>query len=106
MNKIRKTLSGLDCSTVSSEGFVAVEDDNECTAQIMTDEDISEFVRSSKNINDADSGDENEWNNSALVLTLSNMRNIMKSMLNYLNVHSNGELNSEMDGLEQFVDQF
>ncbi|GFU57224.1 hypothetical protein TNCV_3634161 [Trichonephila clavipes] len=49
-----------DCPTVSSEEFVEVNDDNVCTAPIMTDEDISEFVQSSKNTIDAVSDDKKE----------------------------------------------
>ncbi|GFV31294.1 hypothetical protein TNCV_2012981 [Trichonephila clavipes] len=45
-----------------SEEFVAVNDDNVCTAPIRADNDFLEFVQSSKNI-DADSNDENETNN-------------------------------------------
>ncbi|GFW37695.1 HTH_Tnp_Tc3_2 domain-containing protein [Trichonephila clavipes] len=44
----------------------------------MADKDILEFVRSSKNIIDADSKDENEMNNAAPVTTSSEMRNIIK----------------------------
>ncbi|GFV38442.1 hypothetical protein TNCV_4393231 [Trichonephila clavipes] len=46
---------------MSSEENVAVNDDNVCSiATIMKDEDILEFVQSSKNIFDADSNGENE----------------------------------------------
>ncbi|GFT38481.1 hypothetical protein TNCV_1247761 [Trichonephila clavipes] len=45
----------------------------------MADKHILEFVQSSKNIIDADSGGENEMNNAASVPTSSKMRNIMKS---------------------------
>ncbi|GFT33781.1 transposable element Tcb1 transposase [Trichonephila clavipes] len=51
-----------DCLTVSSEESVTADDDNVCTAPIMADKDILEFVKSSKNIIDADSDDENEMN--------------------------------------------
>ncbi|GFV82780.1 SCAN domain-containing protein 3 [Trichonephila clavipes] len=34
----------LDCLTVSSEDFVAVDDDNVCTAPIEADKDILDFV--------------------------------------------------------------
>ncbi|GFT27813.1 hypothetical protein TNCV_10331 [Trichonephila clavipes] len=40
----------------SSKEFVAVDDDNVCTAPIMANKDISEFVQSSKNI----TGDQEE----------------------------------------------
>ncbi|GFV29674.1 SCAN domain-containing protein 3 [Trichonephila clavipes] len=80
MNKIWKTPAGLDCFTVSSEEFVALYDNNECTTPIMADKDILMFVQSTKNIIDADSDDENEMNN---VPTSSEMRNIMKSMRSY-----------------------
>ncbi|GFW85807.1 hypothetical protein TNCV_854561 [Trichonephila clavipes] len=50
----------LDFLTVSTEEFVAVDNDKVCTAPLMADKSISEFVQSSKNIIDADSDDENE----------------------------------------------
>ncbi|GFW48549.1 uncharacterized protein TNCV_1111081 [Trichonephila clavipes] len=59
-----------------------------------------------KNIIDADSDDESGTNNAAPVPTSSEMRNIMKSMRSYLNVHSNGEMNSQMDDIDPFVDNF
>ncbi|GFV95535.1 hypothetical protein TNCV_4575361 [Trichonephila clavipes] len=46
----------------------------------MADRDILEFVQSSKNIINADSGDENEMNNAVHVPTSSELRNIMKSL--------------------------
>ncbi|GFW70229.1 uncharacterized protein TNCV_3337471 [Trichonephila clavipes] len=47
---------------------------------IMADKDILcvKFVQNSKNIIDADSGNENEMNNAASVPTLSEMKTIMK----------------------------
>ncbi|GFX64682.1 hypothetical protein TNCV_4681581 [Trichonephila clavipes] len=72
MNKIRKTPVGLDCPIVLSEEFIAVGDDNVCTATIMADKDVLEFVEISKNIMDTGSDDENELNNVApLSLSLS-----------------------------------
>ncbi|GFX48989.1 uncharacterized protein TNCV_2797801 [Trichonephila clavipes] len=65
MNKIPKTPAGLNCSIVLSEEFIAVGDDNVCTAPIMADKDILEFLQSSKNIIDPDSDNENEMNNAA-----------------------------------------
>ncbi|GFX11960.1 hypothetical protein TNCV_2997441 [Trichonephila clavipes] len=58
-NKIWKTPARLDCPTVSSEEFGAINVDDVCTTSIM------EFVQSSKNIIDVDSDDENEMNNAA-----------------------------------------
>ncbi|GFY15445.1 hypothetical protein TNCV_1572561 [Trichonephila clavipes] len=55
MNKIRKTPARLDCPIVLSKEFIAVGDDNVCTARIRADKEILVFVRSSKNIIDADS---------------------------------------------------
>ncbi|GFU44041.1 hypothetical protein TNCV_4963531 [Trichonephila clavipes] len=49
-----------------------------------------------------DSDDENEMNNAAPVPTSFEMRNVMKSMHSYLDAHSNGEMNKEMDDIEQF----
>ncbi|GFT62331.1 hypothetical protein TNCV_4717251 [Trichonephila clavipes] len=63
-----------------SAGPEAVNDENVCTAPIMTDEDILGSVQGSKNIMDAASGDENEINNATPVATTSEMRNIMKSI--------------------------
>ncbi|GFU46995.1 hypothetical protein TNCV_813671 [Trichonephila clavipes] len=74
----------MDCPTVSYKEFVAVGDNNVCTAPFMADKYILEFLESSKNIIDSDSGDENEMNNAAPVPTSSEMRNVMKSMRNYL----------------------
>ncbi|GFW20035.1 hypothetical protein TNCV_867411 [Trichonephila clavipes] len=100
MNKERKTPAGLDYSTVSSEESVAVEDDNVYTTPIMAEKDIVEFDKSSKNIIDANSDVENQMNNAAPVPTSSEMRNIMKSMLSYLNAHSNDEMNNRMSDIE------
>ncbi|GFY36121.1 hypothetical protein TNCV_4844931 [Trichonephila clavipes] len=83
----------LDCSTVSSEESIAVDDDNVCTATIMADKDILEFVQSSKNIIDGDSEDKNEMNNTAPVSTTFYIRNVIKSVFNYLNAHSKGGWN-------------
>ncbi|GFX48685.1 hypothetical protein TNCV_407921 [Trichonephila clavipes] len=52
----------LDCPIVSSEKIGAVDDDNECTAPIMADKDIWEFVQSSKIIADEDFCNKNEMN--------------------------------------------
>ncbi|GFV51596.1 hypothetical protein TNCV_3680791 [Trichonephila clavipes] len=49
----------LDCPTVASEEFITVDDNNVCTAPIITGKGILELVQSSKNVIDADSGDEN-----------------------------------------------
>ncbi|GFT13638.1 hypothetical protein TNCV_3831091 [Trichonephila clavipes] len=62
-----KTTAGLNYPIVLSEAFIAVVDDNVCTAPIMADKDILEFVQNSKNIVDADSKDEHEMNNAAPV---------------------------------------
>ncbi|GFV71811.1 hypothetical protein TNCV_4868951 [Trichonephila clavipes] len=80
INKIRKTPARMNCSIVLPEEFITVDDDNVCTVPLMSDKDILEFVQSSKNIIDADSDDENETNNAALVPTSSEMRNVMKNM--------------------------
>ncbi|GFW76562.1 hypothetical protein TNCV_2681791 [Trichonephila clavipes] len=70
--------------SVSSEEFVAVDDDNGCATLTMVEgKDTMEFVQSSKDIIDIDSGDENEVNNAALVPMSSEISNIMKSMYNY-----------------------
>ncbi|GFV68813.1 hypothetical protein TNCV_1626061 [Trichonephila clavipes] len=99
MNKIRKAPAELsvllDCPTVSTKEFVAVDDDNVCTEPIVADKDTLEFFQSSKNISDADSDDENEMNDEDPVTTSSEMQNIMKSMRSYLDAHSNGEMNSK-----------
>ncbi|GFV47059.1 hypothetical protein TNCV_2699531 [Trichonephila clavipes] len=68
----------LDCPTVSLEEFVTEDDDSD---------------------------DENEMNNTAPVLTSSEMRNIMKSIHSYLDEHYNGEMNrinKKMIDVEQF----
>ncbi|GFW92931.1 hypothetical protein TNCV_3495641 [Trichonephila clavipes] len=104
MNKVRKTLAGLDCLIVLSEEFIVVDDDYVCTVPILADEDILEFVRSSRNIIDADSDDENEMNNTALAPMSSEIRNVMTIMCSYLDAHFRGERNDKMDDIEQFVD--
>ncbi|GFW16111.1 hypothetical protein TNCV_4681031 [Trichonephila clavipes] len=43
-------------------------------------------------------------NNASPVPMSSEMRNVMKSMCNYLDAHSNGEMNNKIDDIEQFVD--
>ncbi|GFV75339.1 hypothetical protein TNCV_1481851 [Trichonephila clavipes] len=63
MNKVRKTLAGLDCPIALSEEFIAVDDDDMCTTPTMAGKHIMEFVQSSKNIIRADSDGENEMNN-------------------------------------------
>ncbi|GFW36612.1 hypothetical protein TNCV_1956121 [Trichonephila clavipes] len=90
-----KASVSLNCRIVSSEEIVAVDDNNVFTAPIIAYKDILEFVQSSKNIIDADSGDENEMNNAAPVLTSSGLRNIMKSMHSYLDAYSNGKMNKK-----------
>ncbi|GFT70964.1 uncharacterized protein TNCV_694941 [Trichonephila clavipes] len=79
----RKTPAGLDCPIVLLEELFAVDDDddNECTAPIMTDKDILEFVQTSI----------------APVSTSSEMRNVVKSTRSYLDAHSNGEISNEMN---------
>ncbi|GFV69687.1 RNA-directed DNA polymerase from mobile element jockey [Trichonephila clavipes] len=52
------------------------------TAPIMEDEDVLEFVQSSKNLIDADTDDENEMNKASAVPIFSKMRNFMKNSLN------------------------
>ncbi|GFV34968.1 hypothetical protein TNCV_2097961 [Trichonephila clavipes] len=72
----------FDFSTVSSEEFVAVEGVNVCRASVMANKEILEFVKSSKNIIDANSNAENEMNNTAPVPTSFEMKN-MKSILSF-----------------------
>ncbi|GFS52405.1 hypothetical protein TNCV_4851041 [Trichonephila clavipes] len=81
--------------TVSSEEFVAVDDDNVRTDPIMADKDILDFVQSSKRIIDADFGDENEMNHAALARSSSEKRNIMTSRRSYLDTHSKGKINKK-----------
>ncbi|GFV35227.1 hypothetical protein TNCV_620231 [Trichonephila clavipes] len=88
--------------TASLEEFVAVEVTVVIRYSPNYDKDISEFVQSSKNIIDADSDDKIEMNIAAPVPTSSEMRNIMKSMRNYLDAHSNSEMNNKMNDIEQF----
>ncbi|GFT85104.1 hypothetical protein TNCV_791341 [Trichonephila clavipes] len=100
MNKIRNTPAGLNCPIMLSEEFIAVEDDNVSTAPNMTDKDILEFFQSTKNIIDADFDDENKMNNAAFVPTSYDIRNSIKSVRRYLDLHSNGEMNSKMGDIE------
>ncbi|GFU59726.1 hypothetical protein TNCV_3186821 [Trichonephila clavipes] len=80
MNKVWKRSAGFYCLIVLSEEFVEVEDGNLCTAPIMANKDILEFVQTSKNIIEADYDVENEMNNEAprSVFTSSEMRNVVK----------------------------
>ncbi|GFX53596.1 hypothetical protein TNCV_2327111 [Trichonephila clavipes] len=84
-----------DCPTISSEEFVAIDDDNVCTAPIMADKDILEFVQSSE--------DKNEMNNAAHLSPPSEMRNIMKNKRIYSDAYSNVEMNNKMTNIKQFV---
>ncbi|GFW60763.1 hypothetical protein TNCV_571091 [Trichonephila clavipes] len=102
-NLFEKVFVLLDCVTASSEEFVAVDDDIVLMLPIMADKDILEFVHSLKNIIDADSDNENEKNNASPVLPSSNMRNVMKSLRSYFDIHSKVEMNDKMDNTEQFV---
>ncbi|GFY01888.1 transposable element Tcb2 transposase [Trichonephila clavipes] len=101
---LEKVSELLDCPSVSLEELVAVHNDHVCTSSITADKDILKFAQISKNIIDADPDDENEMNISAPAPTSSDMRNIMKSMCSYLDVHPNGEVNNKMDDIEQCVD--
>ncbi|GFS62684.1 hypothetical protein TNCV_3737271 [Trichonephila clavipes] len=92
MNKIRKTSAGFDCSIVLSEEFIAIYDDNACTAPIRAKKNILKFVLSLKNIIDEDYNGGNVMN-IVPVSTSSEMRNAMKSLRSYLDTHSNGEIN-------------
>ncbi|GFW84538.1 SCAN domain-containing protein 3 [Trichonephila clavipes] len=66
LNKMFEKFSVLlDYTTISSEEFFAIQDDNVYTASIMPEKDILEFVPRSKNIIDGDSDGENEMNNAA-----------------------------------------
>ncbi|GFT30376.1 uncharacterized protein TNCV_2376721 [Trichonephila clavipes] len=70
------------------------------------DKDISGLDESSKNIIDTDADGGKEINNAAPVPTSYEIRNIMKSMRSYSDVHYNGERNNNLDDIEQFVDNF
>ncbi|GFW98786.1 hypothetical protein TNCV_2837471 [Trichonephila clavipes] len=73
------------------EESTAIDDGNVCREEIMTDKNILGYVQSSRNIFDANSDDENGTNNAALVPKSSEMRNIMESMLSYLDAYVNGK---------------
>ncbi|GFX20185.1 uncharacterized protein TNCV_1437451 [Trichonephila clavipes] len=68
-----------------------------CIQLQLWGKDILEFVQCSKNIIDADCGNENEMKYTAPVPKWSEMRNIMKSMRSYLDSHSNGEMNNKRE---------
>ncbi|GFS88673.1 hypothetical protein TNCV_1462611 [Trichonephila clavipes] len=80
MNKIWKTPAKLDGSSVLSEEYIEVEDDNVCIALIMTDKDILELDLSSKNIINADSENENEMDVADPVPTSFEMGKVLKNM--------------------------
>ncbi|GFU80781.1 hypothetical protein TNCV_515081 [Trichonephila clavipes] len=102
MNKIRKTPAESECPIALLEKFIAVDDDNVCTAPILEDKDILKFDKSLKNIIYADSDNENEMNNGASVPTSSEMRNIIKSIFNYLDAHCNLKMNNRINDIKQF----
>ncbi|GFT14469.1 hypothetical protein TNCV_4004381 [Trichonephila clavipes] len=104
--QIAQNTSRIGLPIVLLEELIAVNDDNVCTAPIMADKGILEFVQSSKNIIDSDSDDENEMNKAALVPTSSEMWNVKKSMRSYLDANSNGEMNNKMDDIDQYVENF
>ncbi|GFY12325.1 hypothetical protein TNCV_284281 [Trichonephila clavipes] len=58
-------------------------------------------VQSLKNIFDSYSDVKNVMNSAVLDPTLYEMRNIMKSVRSYLDARSNGEMNNNMDDIEQ-----
>ncbi|GFW15630.1 alpha-2 adrenergic receptor [Trichonephila clavipes] len=66
-------------TSVKSVAILEIENDNVYTIPINADKDILEFIKSSKNIIDSDSEDENEKNDTAPVQTSSEMRNRMKN---------------------------
>ncbi|GFY15129.1 hypothetical protein TNCV_1569441 [Trichonephila clavipes] len=66
---------------------------------IMADKEILKSDKSSKNTVDGDSDDENEMNTAAPIPTSSEMMTIMKSMLSYLDTHSNGEMNNRINDI-------
>ncbi|GFW63376.1 hypothetical protein TNCV_400421 [Trichonephila clavipes] len=75
----------------------------------MSNKDIREFVQSFKILlmeiptkKNGEKEDEKEMNNTAHVATSSDMKNVRKSMCNYLDANSNGEMNNKMDDIEQF----
>ncbi|GFT83251.1 hypothetical protein TNCV_547321 [Trichonephila clavipes] len=80
MKKIRKAPVGSYCPIVFSEEFIAVDNDNMCSASIMAERDILEFVQRSKTMIHAYSGNENERNNVHTVPTSSELRNVIKRM--------------------------
>ncbi|GFS96277.1 hypothetical protein TNCV_16491 [Trichonephila clavipes] len=61
-------------------------------------------VSMGRNDDDDYSDDENEMNIAAPVSTSSETRTILKSMLSYLDAHSNDKMNNKMDVIEIFVD--
>ncbi|GFX30764.1 hypothetical protein TNCV_1181421 [Trichonephila clavipes] len=101
MSKNTENTRRFCCPNVSLEGFIAADYDNVCASPMMADKDTLELIQSTKSIIDTYSDDENEENNAAPVPTSFKMRNIMKSMFSYLDVHSNGELNNKMNGIEK-----
>ncbi|GFV46353.1 hypothetical protein TNCV_3232421 [Trichonephila clavipes] len=92
MNKTQKTAAGLNHPTVPLEEIVAVDDDNLCTAPIIAEKDILEFVHGSKNIIDTDANDKDKMNNAMLVPTSSEVMNIMKRFraIHILILHHSG----------------
>ncbi|GFV19173.1 hypothetical protein TNCV_3223911 [Trichonephila clavipes] len=78
----------LYCSTVSWEEFIAVDDNNVCTAPILWQRYFGDCTNLKNTIGGEDSVDENEMNITAPVSTSSEMRNVMKSLRRYIDAHS------------------
>ncbi|GFT90694.1 hypothetical protein TNCV_4074721 [Trichonephila clavipes] len=95
MNKTQKTPTGLNCLTVSSEEFVAVDDSNVSTTPIMADKDILEFNKRSKNNIDVDSdfNDYDTFIDGLIVYAIEDEEIVDPSYP--MNNHSNVEIDDE-----------
>ncbi|GFV08883.1 hypothetical protein TNCV_3821261 [Trichonephila clavipes] len=93
----------MEFPIVSSEEFIAENADNVCVDPIIANKDTLEFIKSSKSIINADSNIEKEINNAIPVPTSSEMKNTMKSILCYLDAHSNGEMNNKREDIKQYA---
>ncbi|GFT56484.1 hypothetical protein TNCV_2334441 [Trichonephila clavipes] len=72
---------------------------NVCTTKLWL-RDFGACDKDSTNIIHTDPDEENERSNEVLVPTSSEVKSIMKNIFNYLEAHSNGEMNNRMNDIE------
>ncbi|GFT97860.1 hypothetical protein TNCV_2167691 [Trichonephila clavipes] len=91
----------LDGRNVLGEEFVAIDDDNVRVQPQLHNIRLGVCSKLKKNVIETVLDEEIEMNNATPVHTSSKIRNMIKSMHCYLDVHSNDE-NSKMEDIKQF----